>query len=288
MPLDMGKGLNSLLSDSNLMVSHKLTSFRGVKEVSIEAIKANPHQPRTDFDTTALQELADAIKVHGIIQPLTVRELTDGTYELISGERRLRAAKLVGLEKVPAYVRNVDDQRSLEMALIENIQRKNLNAIEVALSFERMLKECDLKQEELGGRVGKNRTTVNNYLRLLQLPAIIQSAIVLGKLTMGQARPLITIEDEDYQLELFEKIVEQGLSARKVEEMVKAETGFGKSLSPLEGYKEDMRIEEMSLKGKTLVPLKINVSAMDRGVISLPFDNEEELAEIIETLGLDQ
>ena len=284
----MGKGLNSLLSDSNLVVSQKLTSFRGVKEVLVEAIIANPHQPRTDFDATALQELADSIKLHGIIQPLTVRELTNGTYELISGERRLRAAKLVGLEKVPAYVRNVDDQRSLEMALIENIQRKDLNAIEVALSFERMLEECDLKQEELGGRVGKNRTTVNNYLRLLQLPAPIQSAIVLGKMNMGQARPLITLEDEAYQMELFEKIVEQGLSARKVEEMVKVETAFGNALSPLEGYKEDMRIEEISLKGKTLIPLKINVSAVDKGVISLPFDNEEQLAEIIETLGLEQ
>lgn len=283
---DMGKGLNSLLSDSNSVVSQKLTSFRGVKEVLVKKIKVNPHQPRTDFDETALNELADSIKVHGIIQPLTVRESKDGSYELISGERRLRAIKIVGLEKVPAYIRNVDDQRSLEMALIENIQRQNLNAIEVALSFERMIKECRLKQEELGGRVGKNRTTVNNYLRLLQLPAAIQSGIVLGQLTMGQARPLITLEDEAFQLELFQKIVQQGLSARKVEELVKQENAFGDSLSPLEGFREDMRIEELSLKGKTLVPLKIKVNAVDKGVVSLPFDNEEQLAEIVETLGL--
>lgn len=282
----MGKGLNSLLSDSNSVVSQKLTSFRGVKEVLVKKIKVNPHQPRTDFDETALNELADSIKVHGIIQPLTVRESKDGSYELISGERRLRAIKIVGLEKVPAYIRNVDDQRSLEMALIENIQRQNLNAIEVALSFERMIKECSLKQEELGGRVGKNRTTVNNYLRLLQLPAAIQSGIVLGQLTMGQARPLITLEDEAFQLELFQKIVQQGLSARKVEELVKQENAFGDSLSPLEGFREDMRIEELSLKGKTLVPLKIKVNAVDKGVVSLPFDNEEQLAEIVETLGL--
>lgn len=282
----MGKGLNSLLSDSNMVVSQKLTSFRGVKEVLVNKIKVNPHQPRTDFDEAALKELAESIKIHGIIQPLTVRESKDGTYELISGERRLRAIKMVGLEKVPAYIRNVDDQRSLEMALIENIQRQNLNAIEVALSFERMIQECNLKQEELGGRVGKNRTTVNNYLRLLQLPAAIQSGIVLGQLTMGQARPLITLEDEAFQIELFQKIIQQGLSARKVEELVKLETSFGKDLSPLDGFKEDMRIEEMSLKGNTLVPLKIKVSALDKGVISLPFDNEEQLAEIVETLGL--
>ncbi|AWV97931.1 ParB/RepB/Spo0J family partition protein [Arcticibacterium luteifluviistationis] len=283
---DMGKGLNSLLSDSNSVVSQKLTSFRGVKEVLVNKIKVNPHQPRTDFDETALNELADSIKIHGIIQPLTVRESKDGSYELISGERRLRAIKIVGLQKVPAYIRNVDDQRSLEMALIENIQRQNLNAIEVALSFERMIKECSLKQEELGGRVGKNRTTVNNYLRLLQLPAAIQSGIVLGQLTMGQARPLITLEDEAFQLELFQKIVQQGLSARKVEELVKQENAFGEGLSPLEGFREDMRIEEISLKGHTIVPLKIKVNAVDKGEISLPFDNEEQLAQIVETLGL--
>jgi ParB family chromosome partitioning protein len=286
MPLDMGKGLNSLLSDSNLVVSQKVASFRGVKEVLVSSISVNPNQPRTDFDEVSLAELAESIKVHGIIQPLTLRESTDGSFELISGERRLRAAKLANLEKVPAYLRNVDDQRSLEMALIENIQRENLNAIEIALSFERMLKECNLKHEELGDRVGKNRTTVNNYLRLLQLPPAIQSGIMLGQISMGQARPLITLEDADFQLELFQRIVTQGISSRKVEELVKHETAFVDSFSPLETYKEDIRIEEMSLKGKTLVPLKIKVNAIEKGVVSLPFDNEEQLAEILENLGV--
>ncbi len=286
MPLDMGKGLNSLLSDSNLVVSQKVASFRGVKEVLVSSISVNPHQPRTDFDEVSLGELAESIKIHGIIQPLTLREGADGSFELISGERRLRAAKLANLEKVPAYLRNVDDQRSLEMALIENIQRENLNAIEIALSFERMLKECNLKHEELGDRVGKNRTTVNNYLRLLQLPPAIQSAIMLGQISMGQARPLITLEDADFQLELFQRIVNQGLSSRKVEELVKRETAFVDSFSPLDTYKEDIRIEEMSLKGKTLVPLKIKVNAIDKGVVSLPFDNEEQLAEILGNLGI--
>ena len=286
MSLDMGRGLNSLLRDSNLVVSQKVASFRGVKEVLVSSISVNPHQPRTDFDVVSLGELAESIKIHGIIQPLTLREKADGSYELISGERRLRAAKLANLEKVPAYLRNVDDQRSLEMALIENIQRENLNAIEIALSFERMLKECNLKHEELGERVGKNRTTVNNYLRLLQLPPAIQSGIMLGQISMGQARPLITLEDADFQLELFHRIVNQGLSSRKVEELVKQETAFVDAFSPLESYKEDIRIEEMSLKGKTLVPLKIKVNAIDKGVVSLPFDNEEQLAEILGNLGI--
>jgi ParB family chromosome partitioning protein len=285
MPREMGKGLNSLLSDSNLVVSRKVASFRGVKEVQIVNISVNPHQPRTDFDEVALNELADSIRVHGIIQPLTLREKSDGKYELISGERRLRAAKLAQLDKVPAYLRNVDDQRSLEMSLIENIQRENLNAIEIALSFERMIKECNLSHDQLGDRVGKNRTTVNNYLRLLQLPPAIQSGIMLGQISMGQARPLITLEDSVFQLELFHRIISQGLSSRKVEELVKKETSFVDGLSPLESYKEDIRIEEMSLKGKTLVPVKIKVNALDKGEVSLPFDNKEQLAEILENLG---
>lgn len=281
----MAKGLSALLSDSDLVVSTKVASFEGVQQVLVSKIKANPHQPRTEFDDEALKELAESIKVHGIIQPITVREV-DGDYELISGERRLRASKLAGLKEVPAYIRNVDDQRSLEMALIENIQRQNLNAIEVALSFQRMIDDCGLKQNELGSRVGKNRTTVNNYLRLLQLPAVIQSAITLGKISMGQARPLITLEDEAFQLELFHKIINQGLSARKVEELVKAENAFGEDFSPLETYREDMRIEEISLRGKTKVPVKIKVSDVDKGHIALPFDNEVQLKELLSKLGL--
>ncbi len=279
----MAKGLNSLLSDSDLVVKQKVASFRGVKEIAVEEISANPYQPRSEFDKSALEELTASIRVHGIIQPVTVRERNKG-YELISGERRLRAAKDAGLEVIPAYIRNVDDQRSLEMALIENIQRENLNAIEVALSYQRMIDECNLKQDELGGRVGKNRSTVNNYLRLLQLPAAIQSAVALGQVSMGQVRPLITIDDETFQIELFHRILTQGLSARKVEEIVKAETAYGDEFSPLETFKEDMRIEEISLKGQTHVPLKIKVSSVDKGYISLPFENEKQLAEIMRLL----
>ncbi|UBM60660.1 ParB/RepB/Spo0J family partition protein [Marinilongibacter aquaticus] len=277
----MGKGLGSLLSDSDLVVSKEVASFQGVKEIPVGKVVANPYQPRQEFDEEALQELAESIGIHGIIQPITVRE-QDGSYELISGERRLKAAKRAGLEQVPAYIRNVDDQRSLEMALIENIQRQNLNAIEIALSFRRMIDECELKQEELGSRVGKNRTTVNNYLRLLQLPAAVQSAITLGKISMGQARPLITLEDEDFQIELLNKIIKQGLSARKVEQLVKINAS--NEMSPLETYREDMRIEELSLKGRTIHPVKIKISQIDKGYISLPFEDEKELADLLAKL----
>lgn len=280
-----GKGLNSLLSDSDLVVSHKIASFKGVKAISIAKIITGSHQPRTEFDEEILKELADSIKVHGIIQPITVRE-KDGLYEIISGERRFRASKDLGLETIPAYIRNVDDAKSLELALIENIQREDLNPIEIAISYQRMINECDLKQEELGERLGKNRSTVTNYLRLLQLPIEIQTGLVLGKISIGQARPLIALTDSDFQLELFQKIVENGLSSRKVEALVKMGNAFESEASAIDRYREDMRIEEITLKGKTKVPFKIQVQDIDKGNISIKFDNEEQLNGILSQLGL--
>jgi ParB family transcriptional regulator, chromosome partitioning protein len=280
-----GKGLNSLLSDSDLVVSHKIASFKGVKAISIDKIITGSHQPRTEFDEEILKELADSIKVHGIIQPITVRE-KDGLYEIISGERRFRASKDLGLETIPAYIRNVDDAKSLELALIENIQREDLNPIEIAISYQRMINECDLKQEELGERLGKNRSTVTNYLRLLQLPIEIQTGLVLGKISIGQARPLIALTDSDFQLELFQKIVENGLSSRKVEALVKMGNAFESEASAIDRYREDMRIEEITLKGKTKVPFKIQVQDIDKGNISIKFDNEDQLNGILSQLGL--
>jgi ParB family chromosome partitioning protein len=285
MEANKGKGLNSLLSDSDLVVTHKIASFKGVKAIAIEKIITGSHQPRTDFNEEMLQELADSIKVHGIIQPITVRE-KDGLYEIISGERRFRASKLLGLETLPSYIRNVDDAKSLELALIENIQREDLNPIEIAISYQRMISECELKQEELGERVGKNRSTVTNYLRLLQLPIEIQTGLVLGKLTIGQARPLIALDDVDFQLDLFQKIVENGLSSRKVEALVKMGNAFETESSPIDRYREDMRIEELTLKGKTKVPFKIQVQDVDKGNISIKFDNEEQLSALLEKLGI--
>src|SRR6187431_2384709 len=225
----LGRGLNALLSDSNLEerlevdipISSSTTSSPsgGTLEISLTHIEVNPFQPRTHFDQESLQELAESIKVHGIIQPITVRRLARDQYQLISGERRFQASKLAGLKSIPAYVRSADDQQMLEMALIENIQRENLNAIEIALSYQRLISECNLKQDELGERVGKNRTTVTNYLRLLKLPPDIQIAVRDNLLSMGHARAIINVENHEQQLYIFKKIVEEDLSVRKVEEL---------------------------------------------------------------------
>src|SRR6202012_1671731 len=226
----LGKGLSALLNDSENILPNKtnkasvssspeVNPLGSINEIKLTEIEINPFQPRTDFDEQALAELADSIKLQGLIQPITVRRLNAHSYQLISGERRFRASKLAGLTQIPAYVRTANDQQMLEMALIENIQRENLNAIEVALSFQRMIEECSLKQEELGDRVSKNRSTVTNYLRLLKLPPAIQASIRNGELTMGHAKALITIEDPTKQIYLHQHIIQQGLSVRKAEEL---------------------------------------------------------------------
>ncbi|MFN8431635.1 MAG: ParB/RepB/Spo0J family partition protein [Spirosomataceae bacterium] len=279
-----GKGLNSLLSDSDLVVSRKVAAFRGVKEVEISKLEIGTQQPRSHFDEEALEELAESIRIHGLIQPITVRELPEGKFEIISGERRFRASIKAGLETIPAFIRDVDDQRSLQMALIENIQRENLNPIEIALSYQRMIQECELKQEDLGKRVGKSRSSVTNYLRLLNLPSDIQSGLVLGVITMGQAKPLITIEDKSLQLDIYQRILEQGLSAREIEALAKKGNTFEAEANELDLYREDLRIEEITLKGKTIVPFKIQVQDMNKGSVSIKFSNQEQLKEILEKL----
>lgn len=285
MDQNKNKGLNSLLSDSDLVVQRKIASFRGVKQIDLSQITTGNFQPRFDFADVALNELASSIKVHGIIQPITVREITSGKFEIIAGERRFRAAKLAGLEKIPAFIRDVDDQRSLEMALIENVQRENLNPIEIALSFQRMVIECNLKQDELGKIVGKSRSLVTNYLRLLTLPTEIQSGLILGVITVGQAKPLISLQDTGLQIDIYQRILDQNLSAREVESFVKKGNIFESQANDLELHKEDIRIEELTLKGKTIVPLKIQVQTFNKGTISIKFANEMELQEIIDKIG---
>jgi len=285
MDQNKNKGLNSLLSDSDLVVQRKIASFRGVKQIDLSQITTGNFQPRFDFADVALNELASSIKVHGIIQPITVREITSGKFEIIAGERRFRAAKLAGLEKIPAFIRDVDDQRSLEMALIENVQRENLNPIEIALSFQRMVIECNLKQDELGKIVGKSRSLVTNYLRLLTLPTEIQSGLILGVITVGQAKPLISLQDTGLQIDIYQRILDQNLSAREVESFVKKGNIFESQANDLELHKEDIRIEELTLKGKTIVPLKIQVQTLNKGTISIKFANEMELQEIIDKIG---
>ena len=227
----LGRGLNALIEGSydkkgdreQRLVANPLNS---IGQLSVDQIETNPYQPRSHFDQEALAELADSIKIQGIIQPVTVRQLGTNSYQLISGERRLQASKLAGLDTIPAYIRKADDQQMLEMALIENIQRENLNAIEIALSYQRLLSECDLRQEDLGERVGKNRSTVTNYLRLLKLPPSIQIGLRDSVIGMGHARALINIEDPQQQVDLFRRIVAEDLSVRRIEEIVRG--GFGR------------------------------------------------------------
>ncbi|MFT7149974.1 MAG: ParB family chromosome partitioning protein, partial [Nonlabens sp.] len=219
----LGRGLGALLEDSSTNTPESLNNnpVGSMNEVRLDQIQVNPYQPRTHFDRKALEELADSIKVQGIIQPITVRRLSDDEFQLISGERRFQASKIAGLETIPAYVRTADDQQMLEMALIENIQRENLNAMEIALSYQRLLEECDLKQEQLGDRVGKNRTTVNNYLRLLRLPPDIQAGIRDKEISMGHARAIVNVDNIDQQLHIYKKIINEELSVRKVEQLVR-------------------------------------------------------------------
>ena len=215
----LGRGLNALLKDSAYFTEQG--AINPLRAIPISQVEVNPLQPRKDFNPATLQELSESIKVHGVIQPLTVRQFGSNKYQLIAGERRLQAAKRAGLQQVPAYIRTANDQQMLEMALVENIQRENLNPIEIALSYQRLLTECSIKQETLGSRVGKNRATVNNYLRLLKLPPDIQIALRDQKISMGHARALINVKTTAAQLGILQEIIQQDLSVRKVEELAR-------------------------------------------------------------------
>jgi ParB family transcriptional regulator, chromosome partitioning protein len=291
----LGRGLSALLSDTpederlEVEVPHSLTTKSNtdsINEIPIEFIETNPFQPREYFDQTALNELADSIKVHGIIQPITVRRLAHNQYQLISGERRYQASKLAGLKQIPAYVRTANDQQMLEMALIENIQRENLNPIEISLSYQRLLSECNLKQEELGERVGKNRTTVTNYLRLLKLPPDIQIALRDNRISMGHARAIINIEDPGTQLFIFNKIISEDLSVRKVEELARQVMNGVKptATSPTTSSqpKEIVQVQgRLSSHFGTKVSVK---SDGKKGEIRIPFLSVEDLNRILDIL----
>ena len=296
----LGKGLSALLQDTDDVAKSTThtptppaytkdqTRYPGIGEIPIDQISINPYQPRTEFEAEALQELADSIRLQGLIQPITVRQIEAGRYQLISGERRLRASKLAGLTSIPAYIRTANDQQMLEMALIENIQRENLNAIEVALSFQRMIDECHLKQEELGERVSKNRSTVTNYLRLLRLPPAIQAAIRDGQLSMGHARALINVGEIDKQLFLFKQIVDQDLSVRKTEALVRAlqqeQAPQNKKTKARALPFEYKKVEDdLASKFSTRVRLKLG-SQKGKGNIEIPFESEDDLNRILELL----
>jgi ParB family chromosome partitioning protein len=257
--------------------------------VELDKIKVNPNQPRREFDEVALQELADSIKEIGIIQPITLRKVDDSQYQIIAGERRYRASIKAGLKTIPAYIRTADDENVMEMALIENIQREDLNAIEIALAYQHLIEQYELTQERLSERVGKKRTTIANYLRLLKLPAPIQMALQNKSIDMGHARALITIDDPKLQVKLLNEIEQNGYSVRKVEEMVKAvsegETvvsGGQKIASKKAKLPDEFNMLKEHLSEYFHTKVQLTCSDKGKGKISIPFNNDEELERIIE------
>ncbi len=287
----LGRGLGALLQDSESTnrpaKPNPLEMISSMNDINVNFIETNPFQPRAHFDEEALNELADSIRTQGIIQPITVRQLGRDHYQLISGERRLQASKRAGLSHIPAYVRTADDQQMLEMALIENIQRENLNAIEIALSYQRLITECSLKQEELGDRVGKNRTTVNNYIRLLKLPPVIQAALRDNKISMGHARAIINVDNVDVQLSLFKKIVEEDWSVRRVEDAVR-ELQTSDATVPLarktQTLKQEMRTLQFKLSSHFGSKISIKADDRNKGEIKIPFTSQDDLDRILEVL----
>lgn len=286
----LGRGLGALITDAAEDPKPRVEAVSAIQELPLGDIRPNPFQPRTEFDEEALNELAASIKSIGIVQPITVRAVENGKYEIIAGERRFRASKLAGLETIPAYIRKTEDESLLELALIENIQREDLNAIEVAISYQRLLDECNLTQDGLSERVGKKRATIANYLRLLKLPAQIQLAIRDKKISMGHARAIINIEDPETQFMIFEQILKYDFSVRKVEEIVRElanpqteNTGEPEKTKKKDQLGDYIELQKhLSRRFDTKVELKRNEAG--RGKIVISFKSDEELEKIVELL----
>lgn len=281
----LGRGLDVLLS----MDEVKTEGSSSINEIALSQISVNPNQPRREFDETALQELADSIAEIGIIQPITLRKLSENEYQIIAGERRYRASLKAGKESIPAYIRTADDESMMEMALIENIQRENLNAIEIALAYQHLLEQYELTQERLSERIGKNRTTIANYLRLLKLPAPIQMALQNHRIDMGHARALLSLADPKLQVKVFEEIEAHGYSVRKVEEIVKSlaegenvRLDSRKVIAPRNRLPEEFNLLKRQLSGFFNTKVQLTCSEKGKGKISIPFQNEEELERIME------
>ena len=279
----LGRGLDALLDTSEVNTG----GSSNIGEVDVMLIKPNPDQPRREFNEESLRELADSIAQIGIVQPITLRDTGDGFYTIIAGERRWRACQMAGLERVPAYIRTVDDENMMEMALVENIQRQDLTALEVALAYQHLIEQYGLTQEQLSEKVGKNRATVTNYLRLLKLPAQVQMALQKKEIDMGHARALLAIDSPSTQLQLFKEIIKNGWSVRKVEEMaqhlkngenidsgkktIKAKDTLSETFSSLRDHLSDFLGTKVQL----------TCSNKGKGKISIPFNNEEELERIM-------
>ena len=287
----MGKGIRALLSDigetpNTSSVGSLSGRSKGIGEVlniPILEIKVNPFQPRVEFDDEKLAELAESIRIHGVVQPLTVRRESSGKIELIAGERRLRASKLAGLLEVPCYVRNANDQESLEIALIENIQREDLNALEIGRSYERLLEECSLTHEELSQRLGKKRATISNYLRLLKLPPDVQNALSDQRISMGHARALAGLEDVLLQLDLLHEILSDNLSVREVERRI-ASLAKRKPKAKNKKKSPSFKAMEEKLSSQWSTRVRLNQKANGSGEMSVYFHNEEDLQRILDLL----
>jgi len=289
----MGKGLAALLNDTGNVSTGKDQNadkvLGSIAEIPLEQIVANPDQPRTLFDPEALEELAVSIKELGIIQPITVRKVEGDNFQIISGERRFRASKIAGLESIPAYIRLADDQSTLEMALVENIQREELDPIEIALSYQRLIEECDLTQEAMSERVGKKRSTITNYLRLLKLQPLIQAGLRDKMISMGHARALINVDQEEEQVELYHDAIKKDLSVRQIEEAVRklktskteSKSKASSTSSPLpENYAQ----AQEKLAEKLQMKVDLSRTKRGRGKISISFRNDAELDRILEQL----
>ena len=285
----LGKGLGALLGGGDLPIaSNSVARIKqdSVGKIRIDSIEVNPNQPRTKFDEEALRELAESIKTYGLIQPITVRPIANGKYQLISGERRLRACKLAGLQEVPTYVRTVDEMQSIQMALVENIQREDLNALEIALSYQRLVDEFGFTQEEVSDKVGKNRTTITNYLRLLKLSLPAQIAVRDNVISMGHARALVTLENEKLQEKVLKQVIDGGLSVRQTETLVKK---YSSEFKPPKTKIKITLSDEVnqfvsSFSKKLNSKVSVSKDLSGKGKIVIPFTSDEDLKQMISKL----
>ena len=285
----LGRGLDALISTDDELHTSGSSS---ISEVPVSKIKANPNQPRREFAAEALNELAESIRQIGIIQPITLRKMDDGTYQIIAGERRWRASQMAGVSSIPAYIRTADDENMMQMALVENIQREDLNAIEIALAYQNLIEQYDLTQEKLSEKVGKNRATIANFLRLLKLPAQVQMALQNKEMDQGHARALLGLSKPSLQVKLFNEIKEKGYSVRQVEEMVKqlnngeTLTSGRHKLSDKTAKRLPEEYAELRNRLSDVFSSKVQMTCnqQGKGKITIPFDSEEDLERIISML----
>ncbi|MDR3309278.1 MAG: ParB/RepB/Spo0J family partition protein [Tannerella sp.] len=283
----IGRGLAELLGNDGLETS----GSSSLNEIELSRIKPNPDQPRKDFDQESLEELAASIRSYGVIQPITLKELDNDSYIIICGERRYRAAKIAGLERIPAYIKTANDEDVMELALIENIQREDLSAIEMALAYQKLLDDSGQTQEQLSERVGKKRTTISNYLRLLKLPAEIQICIKKRLIDMGHARALLSVDDPEVQLALNDRILKEDLSVRSVEEIARSISANGGGLAELKSAKkqsaklpEEFQILKEHLSKFFATKVQLSYDTSGKGKITIPFDSDEKLEQIMDML----